>query len=480
VGSHHAFPIKEPSDIIETLRRSKTLSTRLSMLRRIQQTLLIDRPLFYALAARVWQAISGPITISLILTFLSPSETGVYYSLGAIVGIQVFFDLGLSNVLISQAGYAISSSSKSAGTSEPAWQTTALDPGNARLSELIRVSERWFLGASILFGITSLALGLASLRNVDIAFDWKPVLVVLVLLNAISFALTASQAILEGSGKREVIYRFRFYQAVTGSLSVWLALSLGFKLWSLVAAASIQTSWAAYLRFRHEADFFARFRKATSQPTDFSWMRDIVPVQWRQALMSIAFFLATQFLILIVLRYDSEVEAGRLGITLSIVTAIQMFALAWIHTNFSTAAIQHGSGNREQVGTHWRRLALVSVSMLAFALASFILVLALLPMLNRGFESRFIAPWQLAIFSIGCLANHLISTQALYVLSQCARPLTFASSIGFLSTAVAVWIGGSHFGITGLVAAYSIAMTCICLPLHSWAYLRFRQNTSPP
>jgi hypothetical protein len=447
------------------------------MLRRIQQNLLIDRPLFYALAARIWQAISGPITIYLILNVLSASETGVYYSLGAIVGIQVFFDLGLSNVLISQVGNAVSSSAASQPGSERALQATASVADSPRLSELIRVSERWFLGASGLFAITSLALGLVSLRDVDIAFDWKPVLVALVLLNAISFAFTASQAILEGAGKREVIYRFRFYQAVTGSLTVWLALSSGFKLWSLVAAASIQMFWSAYLRFRHEANFFAQFRNASSPSTDFSWMRDVVPVQWRQAVMSIAFFLATQFLILIVLRYDSEIEAGRLGMTLSIVTAIQMFALAWIHTNFSTAAIQHGAGNREQVGTHWRRLAIVSMSILAFSLASFIVALAMLPFLKLGYEARFIAPWQLAIFAMGCLANHLISTQALYVLSQCARPLTVASSIGFLSTAIAVWIGGANFGVTGLVSAYAIAMTCICLPLHSWAYLHFRQTS---
>ncbi len=447
------------------------------MLRRIQQTLLIDRPLFYALAARVWQAISGPITIYLILTFLSASETGVYYSLGAIVGIQVFFDLGLSNVLISQAGNAISSIPQPEFDSDSSLPATTALTSNARLSELIRVSERWFLGASVLFAITSLSLGLVSLRAVDIAFDWKPVLVVLVLLNAISFAFTASQAILEGSGKREVIYRFRFYQAVMGSFAVWFSLSMGLKLWSLVIAASIQASWSVYLRFWHEANFFARFQRSEARPTNFSWMRDVVPVQWRQAVMSLAFFLATQFLILIVLRYDSEIEAGRLGITLSIVSAIQMFALAWIHTNFSTAAIQHGSGNREQAGTHWRRLAIVSMSMLAFALSSFVLVLAMLPLLNQGFESRFIAPWQLAIFSMGCLANHLISTQALYVLSQCARPLTVASSIGFLSTAMAVWIGGSNFGISGLVSAYAIAMVGICLPLHSWAYFQFRKST---
>ncbi len=445
------------------------------MLRRIQHTLLIDRPLFYALAARVWQAISGPITISLILTFLSASETGIYYSLGAIVGIQVFFDLGLANVLISQAGNAISSVPKREFGPTPALQEIAQSASNARLFDLVRAAERWFFGASVLFAMTSLALGWASLGKVDIALDWKPVLVVLVLLNGISFALTASQALLEGAGKREVIYRFRLYQAVTGSFTVWITLILGFKLWSLVAAATVQALWMAYLRFRHEADFFIQSKKSTSSPTDFSWIRDIVPLQWRMAVMSVAFFLATQFLVLIILYYDSEAAAGQLGITLSIVAAIQMFALAWIQTNFSTTAIQHGSGNREAAGTHWRKLAIVSTGMLALALASFIFVLAMLPLLHRGFETRFLTPWQLAIFSIGCLANHLISTQAFYVLSQCARPLTLSSSLGFSTTAIAVWIGGASYGITGLVSAYSIAMACFCFPLHTLAYLRFRR-----
>ena len=442
--------------------------------RRIQELLLIDRPLFYALAARVWQAISGPITIALIVSQLDPTETGLYYGLGAIMGIQVFFDLGLINLLISQAGHAVATNRELQAASND----TLLAENASRLSELIRASERWFFGASLVFGLAALAIGWSTLESVDRSIDWQTIFLPLVALNVISFALLPSQAILEGVGQRELVYRFRLLQAMTGSLIVWLSLAMGFKLWTLVASAVTQAGWMIYLRYFHAADFFRECRATTRSASSFSWLRDIVPVQWRLALVSVAYFLATQFLVLIVLTYESEEAAGRLGITLSMVTAIQMFALAWLQTNFSSTAIQHGSGNREQAGTFWRKLAVVSTTILVAALAVLTLLVACLPMFGASFEHRFISPAQLAVLSIGCVANHLISTQSFYVLSRRAPPILIASVVGFLVTALVVWMSGALYGVWGIVIAYAAAIALVALPLHSLAYLRFRKSVA--
>ncbi|MDZ4852930.1 MAG: hypothetical protein SGI77_26890 [Pirellulaceae bacterium] len=447
------------------------------MLQRILQTLLIDRTLFYALAARIWQAISGPITISLVIASLSAKEAGIYYGLSAVVGIQVFFDLGLLNILISRAAHAGSDFSDRLQLGQSnASETSDRDIQFARMADLIRGSERWFLGTSLLFCVTALAFGWVTLSRTDTPLAWKSVLVTMVVLATCSFALAPYQAILEGIGKRELIYRLRFYQAITGSMVVWFALGTGMKIWSLALATGVQLLWLLYLRYIHEADFFSSFKKTKSGTSDFSWFREIVPLQWRLAFVSLVYFLATQFFVLIVLYFDSDIAAGQLGMTLTIAGAIQMFALAWVQTNFSTTSLQHGIGNREAAGIHWRKVAAVSTTILTLAFAAFVFGLLLLPYLERGLENRFVTPWQLGIYAVGCIANHFIAIQSYYVLSRRGRPFMITMVIGYLSTAFAVWIGGAFHGTHGLLLNYTMMIVLVCLPLHTWAYLYFRKT----
>lgn len=448
------------------------------MFRRIQQKLLIDRPLFYALAARIWQALSGPISIMLVIVSLTAAETGVYYGLGAIIGIQVFFELGLLNILISQVGYAVASGSGNDDSSLRLQGNSPTRPiaKNEKLGNLIHASERWFFGASILFGLSALVFGWITLHKANDSIAWKEVLIAHVIISSMAFALAPSQAILEGAGQRETVYRVRFFQAVTGSFAVWLALILGLKLWAVVVSAVVQVGWMSYLRFGLEATFFSQSRKLTTGPARFSWTREILPLQWRMAVGSVAYFLATQLFVVIILYYESDIAAGQLGLTLSIMSAIQMAALAWVQTNFSVVSIQNGLGNREAAGTHWRKIAAVSSILLFFALCSFIVVVSLLPLFEHGFEYRFITPTQIAIYSIGCLANHCFAFQSFYVLSRGGKPFLMATVVGYLTTAMAVWIGGAFHGITGLLLCYTLSMVLFCLPLHTWAYLRFRQQ----
>jgi O-antigen/teichoic acid export membrane protein len=261
-----------------------------------------------------------------------------------------------------------------------------------------------------------------------------------------------------------------------GSLVVWLALALDSKLWALVFSALVQASITIYVTWIAQGSFFQQFRSLDSPPSHFRWMRDVLPVQWRVALIGATFHFATQFFTVIVLMFHSDAEAGPLGMTLSITTAIQMLALAWVQTKFPLAASYHGAGDRPAAGTLWRRTAIVSTSLLVLALLVLAVLIALLPMLEMGLEHRFIRPWQVAMLSLGCLANHIAAVQGFYVLSMRARPLLRASLIGSISTAAAVWIGGYLYSTSGVVTGYALAMSLILVPVHSWAYYQFRSR----
>lgn len=448
------------------------------MLRQIRDRLQLDRPLAYALATRCWQAISGPITIVLLIRSLSLSEQGVYYAIVGIIGIQAYFELGLLNVLVSHSGHEAAAMTKASQDATDRDMAVEVNPewliAAARMRDLVRSSFRWFGGAAVLYVACALAFGWFTLADSNVA--WQAPLLVLVPIAAVSVYLAPALSILEGAGQRELIYRFRFVQMALGSLVVWISLAMGMKLWALVLSSLIQALMAIYITVVAKGSFFRKFRLIEDQPSGFQWMRDVLPVQWRVALISATFHFATQFFTVIVLMFHSDAEAAPLGMTLSITAAIQMLALAWVQTKFPVISAYHGAGRREAAGMLWRRTAIVSTGLLLFGMLVLTGLISALPLAGMELEKRFLEPWQVIMLALGCLANHIAAIQGFYVLARRARPLLNASLIGSLATAAAVWIGGYLYATSGVVVGYALAMMLVLVPVHTWAYMQFRQR----
>jgi O-antigen/teichoic acid export membrane protein len=420
------------------------------------------------MSGRVWQAIAGPLTIVFLIRALNPNEQGVYSVLTSVMGIQLFFELGLLNVLISQAGHLASE----IHSNQP--------ESSQRLGNLSRVSQHWFLVASLMYAIVAIAFGWRAIVDKTTTSGWQGPLVFLSLAAAGTVALSPRMAILEGAGFRDAIYRMRLIQMVLGAIVVWGALLAGFKLWALVASATVQFACCAVVsQFQHR-DFFSRLTDSSSsmswQGSGFAWFREVFPLQWRVAVSSIAYHIATQFFSVILIRYQSEADAGKLGMTMTITMAIQGMALTWIQTKFSLVSGLHGTGDREGAGTMWRRSAIISTLLLVGAMIVVTGAISLLPLANRGWENRFIEPWQLLVLAAGCLANHWIALQGFYVLARKGRPFLPACLIGFASTALAVYFGGRFYGISGIVIGYALTMGLVTLPLHSLSYLAYRRQ----
>ena len=59
----------------------------------------IDKSIAYSSGGRVVQGLTGLASVYFIGTFLSPEEQGYYFTFGSVLALQVFFELGLHNVL---------------------------------------------------------------------------------------------------------------------------------------------------------------------------------------------------------------------------------------------------------------------------------------------------------------------------------------------------------------------------------------------
>ena len=435
-------------------------------LHRLVHWLQLDRSLSFALLARIWQAISGPITIALLIGVFDQHQRGVFIGILSVVGIQPLFELGLASVLIGQAGNLVGRSAAGVDNHEMS--------GGLTLNWLARGGVRWFSVVACLYAVVGLCVGWKVLSGSGTSqIDWRLPLMLAVLISACSLAISPRVYVLEGAGERDYVYRLRFWQAVLGSLTMWSALWFGLQLWAIVAVFAIGAAFHAAIAFGDRAQRLL----APSQPAAMvqaSWLARIGPLQWRIAAISAAHYLASQLLYLYVLNYHSAEQAAPLGMTLQVAVAVQSLALAWAQTKFPLIARHQAAGEREAAGTLWRQTALVSTGLLVLGIVGLAMAVVGLAWLGRGWDKSFLPPQYILLLGVGYVANHWLALQSFYVLSRGAKPLVVASLIGLLFTAAAVWWGGRSYGVSGVVFSYSLAMAGVTLPLHSWAYVKFR------
>ena len=102
-----------------------------------------------------------------------------------------------------------------------------------------------------------------------------------------------------------------------GSITVWLALVFGLKLWALVFASSLKPWYPAM----SSSSLSVTFSDSTSILVHGLFLqvdarRRTGPME--NALISASFHFATQFFTIIVCKFHSDSEAAPLGMTLSI------------------------------------------------------------------------------------------------------------------------------------------------------------------
>src|SRR5258708_35135884 len=65
----------------------------------------VDRAIALTLLGRGWGVIAGPLTIFLIARYLRAEEQGFYYTFGSVIALNIFFELGLTYVLLQFASH---------------------------------------------------------------------------------------------------------------------------------------------------------------------------------------------------------------------------------------------------------------------------------------------------------------------------------------------------------------------------------------
>lgn len=433
----------------------------------------VDAPIFFSVIARAWQLLTGPVTVMLIALFFSPEMRGYYSTFGSMLALQVFFELSLHIVLINVtshewASLRIDESGELAGD----------EAAQSRLASLLKISLKWYATAAVLFILLCGPCGAFVLASGSLPLgEWLPAWSVLIILTGGLLAVQPLTAILEGCDQLAIVNRYRFRQAVCGTIAVWTIVGCEFGLWAAAASAAVRLAWELHLVGRRYGQFFRSFfKKKVSVSVD--WRVEIQPLLWRLGIQGVATWWALQLMTPLMFKVHGDVEGGRMGMTWTVLIAVQSAAASWVDTRRPKFGQLAATGKLAELNSLFVRCLSTSIGLLATGCLAFCGLLFVLPWLDwniaQKVSSAFLAPRDAAILTIGVLVFQIPAAQTIYVRSFKAEPFLVPSLVVCSAYASSVTYFGITYGAVGAVTAWSSVAIFIQLPLWTVIWRRIR------
>lgn len=337
---------------------------------------------------------------------------------------------------------------------------------------MIQKSVRWYSVAALLMFATVLPLGLYFFSSHDRTHtvSWLAPWCLDALMAALNFQLDPLLSFLEGCGYVPEVARLRFMQSVTGSLLAWLALVLHHGLFApsmmLFGMALTSLVWLAGKRklllglLRHQAG-----------PNKISWGVEVWPFQWRIAVSWFCGYFIFWLFNPVLFAFRGPVEAGQMGMSLSLANAIQAIAVSWVSTKsapFGTLIARKEYGRLDHAFFQAIRQA-VGVA-IAGALVAWLGV-TYLNLHHIRFAQRLLDPLSIAMLMITMITNVAISAEAYYLRAHKQEVFLLNSVVGALTVTALTLIFGRLYGARGIVASCSVGS----VPGLMWATFLFQK-----
>lgn len=435
----------------------------------------VDAPVFFSVIARAWQLLTGPVTVSMLAVFFTPEMRGYFYNFGSILALQVFFELSLHIVLINITSHE--------------WSRLEIDKSGAlagdsaaqsRLVSLLKKSLLWYVTAAGLFVVTCGPIGAYILARKSLPLaDWLGPWTALVVLTGGLLAVQPFTAILEGCDQLAAVNRYRFRQAMCGTLTVWAIIWMNLGLWAAAGSAAVRLGWELHLvGVRYGRFFRSFFGKEVSTPID--WKSEVLPFLWRLGIQGVATWWALQLLTPVIFEFHGDVAGGRMGMTWTVLLALQSAAASWVDTRRPKFGQLVAKGRLQELNSLFVRCASISIGLLATGCIAFCGVLSVLPVFDWSFAQKlsaaFLAPRDAAILATGVLVFQIPAAQTIYVRAFKREPYLIPSLIVCSAFALSVLYFGKMYGTTGAASAWASVVVVVQLPIWTMIWKKTRDE----
>ena len=423
----------------------------------VRHRLGVDRAIAYSFAAKLCMIIGSMGTVLLIVHFLSTIQQGYYYTLLSLISLQVVFELGFSFVILQLAAHeAIHLQFHHDGRVEGT--PVAL----SRLSVIFRKTVRWYSLVSAIMLCAILATGILFFRHTapNQGSVWLGPWIAAVVMTVILFVLNPFASFLEGCGQVRQVAGMRFFQAAACLVFAWSAMFLGKGLYSPAAVNAGQAIVVLWFLLSRRKLFRHLLRVRTS-PGLLSWRDEVWSFQWKIAVTWLCSYFTVYILTPILFASRGPVEAGRLGMSISIATYNWQLVFTWMSTKaapFGRFVAAKDYAGLDKIFFKTFYVSLVVAGIFAFTcLTGIVAVQSIFP----NFATRMVSPWMFALLLLAAVGNLIVQSEAIYLRAHKEEPLLWqALAVAAMNTAGA-YFAAAKWGLAGMCITYFICTGAI-------------------
>lgn len=428
----------------------------------------VDKSIAYASGARIVQAFTGVASILFIAQFLSKTEQGFYYTFGSIVAIQVFFELGLTNIITQYVAHEYAALS---------WKDTTTLDGNprnhSRLAHLLHFSVKWYAVVGLLLFIALLVAGFwffkyYSKQDNDVA--WEIPWLLICLGTVLNLFISPLLAIIMGLDKVKEVMKMRFYQQCIIPVTTWLGLALGFHLYVLGIASILSVLYVVIFSFSTEIRPIVRNLWNVKITDKVSYMKEIFPYQWKIALSWVSGYFIFQLFNPVLFAYSGAAVAGQMGMTIAALNGINAFSYSWINTKIPVFSRLIALKDYVDLDLLFNKTVKQMIMVCLSLLLTMFCGIAGLRYFDFKIGDRFL-PYIPMLLMMGALAiNQLVGAWATYLRCHKQEPYLFFSIISGALCCLSTFLLGKYYGVDGMTLGY-FGLTLL---LSFWGYHIFK------
>ena len=433
--------------------------------RRIPAWLGVDRAVGMTLLGRLWLIGSAPVTLVLIARTLTSVEQGFYYTFSSMLAMQVFFELGLSTVLMQYVSHQ-----------------RADEGAAARIGSALDQAVRWYalVAALVIAAIIPAGIVFFAATARGTVVDWRLPWALLVVLTALNLMTVPFASVLQGLGQVAEVAQMRLHQSIGQTLTLWAALLFGARLYTPAIASAVSAALALALAFGRMGSRLRAVRAARDPHVHISWKEEIWPLQWRIAVSSVCGFLTFQIFNPVVFASRGAAEAGRLGMSLAIANAISSVATAWV----TTRAPEYGELVARRAWTaldsDFRRHARQSVLVAAAGLAVLAGGVLLLRAAGHPFAERVVDPLTFLLVAAATLVSVHLFALSVFLRAHRQDPFMLLTVVNAVAMVASTLFLGPRFGARGVMAGYLLTNVVFGLVPGTLIFLRKRREYREP
>jgi len=420
---------------------------------KIRRALGLDGAVAFTSLARAVSIAGSTVTVLLIVRFLSPIEQGYYYTLLSLVALQMVFELGFSFVIQQLAAHECIHLELHADGSVSGDRVA-----HARLASTLQLSVRWYTVASVAMGLILVPLGEFFFARHGAAgaalVAWRGPWLLAVGASMAGLWCQPFYSFLDGCRQVRAVAALRLRQALVGVTLSWLALLFHHGLYS-----------PALVVLGHQV-----------LTDSIHWACEVWPFQWRIAVSWTCSYFTMQVFIPILFALCGPVEAGQMGMSLSITGYMTGLVLPWITTKAtpfgrSIATRQFQALDRLFLRTLGQTLTAFAMIALAAACGA-----ALLSVIAPKLAARMVSQELFALLVLAAGANCVVQSLGTFLRSFKREPFLVQSMAVATLTLLLAVLTAPRWGNTGVTLGYLAVSVGIGLPSALTIFLRARRE----